>query len=92
MIQRHSLTCTQFIDRADAYALGTLDELERHACSRHIARLVHHHGCREALQLAQDVVDRLAAALPAGPPPAGLWQSIEARLGAGTGPANAEWL
>ena len=92
MIHRHQLTCAQFLDRADAYALGALDELEQYACSRHMARAVQHHGCREALALAQDVVDRLASVLPAGPLPADLWQAIEARLGAGTGSSNAEWL
>ena len=92
MIHRHQLTCAQFLDRADAYALGALDELEQHACSRHMARAVSHHGCREALALAQGVVDRLAIVLPSGPPPADLWGAIEARLGLGTGSTNAEWL
>ena len=92
MIRRHQLTCAQFLDRADAYALGTLEELERHACARHIARPVHHHGCREALTLAQGVVDSLAAVLPGSMPPVGLWQAIEARLGGGTGSSDAEWL
>ena len=64
MIRRHLLTCAQVLDLADAYALGTLEELERHACARHLARPVHHHGCREALTLAQGVVDSLAAVLP----------------------------
>jgi hypothetical protein len=40
MIHRHQLTCAQFVDLADAYALGALDELERHACARHIARTI----------------------------------------------------
>ena len=53
MIHRHQLTCAQFLDLADAYALGTLEELERHACARHLARTIHHHGCREALTLIE---------------------------------------
>ena len=92
MIHRHQLTCAQFLDLADAYALGTLEELERHACARHIARHGHHHGCGEALTLAQSVVDSLAAVLPGSRPPVGLWQSIEARLGRGSGSSDAEWL
>ena len=62
------------MDLADAFALGTLDELEQHACARHLARTVHHHGCREALAAAQGVVDSLAAALPGSMPPLGLWR------------------
>jgi hypothetical protein len=92
MMRRHHLTCAQFVDKAEAFALETLDELEQRACARHIIRTVHHHGCREALAGAQSVVDRLAAVLPGGPPPAGLWSAIEARLGVGTGSSNAEWL
>ena len=92
MIYRHQLTCAQFLDLADGYALGTLEELERHACARHVARPVHHHGCREALTLAQGVVDSLAAVLPGSRPSAGLWQAIEARLSGRTGSSDAEWL
>ena len=92
MIRRHLLTCAQFLDLADAYALGTLEELERHACARHLARPVHHHGCREALTLAQGVVDSLAAVVPGSMAPVGLWQAIEARLRGGTGSSDAEWL
>ena len=82
MTHRHQLTCSQFVDLADAFALNALDELEEHACARHILRSVHHAGCREAL----------AAVLPGSRPPVGLWQAIEARLGIGTGSSNAEWL
>jgi len=92
MTHRHQLTCTQFVDLADAFALNALDELEEHACARHILRSVHHAGCREALAAARDVMDRLAAGLPAMVPPPALWTSIEARLGLGSGSSNAEWL
>jgi len=92
MMRRHQLTCAQFVDRADAFALEALDELEQQACSRHITRGAVHHGCREALAVAYGVMDHLAAALPGGPPPPGLWAAIEARLGVGTGSSNAEWL
>ena len=86
MMHRHQLTCAQFIDLADAFALDALDELERHACARHMTRMVHHHGCREALALAHGVMDRLGTGLPATVPPApALWSAIEARLGIGSG-------
>ena len=92
MTHRHQLTCAQFVELADAYALNALDELEEHACARHIVRTVHHAECRQALAAARGVLDHLAAAVPGGPPPAGLWSSIEARLGIGCGSSNAEWL
>lgn len=94
MTHRHQLTCTQFVDLADAFALGALEELEQRACARHIGRAVHHAGCREALASARNVMDRLAVAMPGGPPPAALWDAIEARLGAGPGSrsSDAEWL
>ena len=94
MIHRptHQLTCAQFVDKAEAFALDALDDLEQRACARHILRHVHHIGCREALAAARGVVDRLAAALPASAPPPGLWSAIESRLGIGTGSSNAEWL
>jgi anti-sigma-K factor RskA len=92
MMNRHLLTCAQFIDRADAFALEALDELEQRACARHIIRSAHHNGCQEALAAAQTVIDQLAAGLPTAAPSPGLWNAIEARLGAGSGSSNAEWL
>jgi hypothetical protein len=94
MIRRHQhqMTCAQFVDMADAFALQALDELEQHACARHITRAAPHHGCREALALAYGVIGQLAAGLPAETPPPALWTAIEARLGVGTGSSNAEWL
>jgi hypothetical protein len=92
MIHRHQMSCSKFVDLADAFALDALDELEQRACSRHMMRPVHHAGCREALAAAHDVMDRLAAGLPAMVPPPELWTSIEARLGLGPSSSNAEWL
>ena len=92
MIHRHQMSCAHFVDLADAFALDALDELEQRACSRHMTRAVHHAGCREALAAAHDVMDCLAAGLPATMPPPELWTSIEARLGLRSGSSNAEWL
>jgi hypothetical protein len=89
---RHHLTCAQFVDMAEAFALDALDAAEQRACALHALRTVHHAGCREALAAAHDVMDQLAAGLPAMVPPAELWTSIEARLGLGSGSSNAEWL
>ena len=92
MTYRQPMSCARFVDLADAFALDALDELEQRACARHIMRAAHHAGCREALAAAHDVMDRLAAGLPVTVPPPGLWTSIEARLGLGSGSSNAEWL
>jgi anti-sigma-K factor RskA len=92
MTHRHQLTCAQFVEMAEAFALGALHELEQRACARHITRSIHHHGCREALALAYGVMGRLAASLPPTAPPPELWSAIEARLGLGSGSSNAEWL
>lgn len=92
MTHRHQLTCTQFVDLADAFALDALDDHEHRACVRHALRSVHHAGCREALAAARGVVDRLGAALPGGAPPPGLWTAIESRLGVDTGSSSADWL
>jgi hypothetical protein len=92
MIRRHHLTCAQFVEMADAFALEALDELEHQACARHLARRAAHHGCREALHAACGVMDALALGLPGDVPPPALWTAIAARLGAGSGSSNAEWL
>jgi anti-sigma-K factor RskA len=92
MMRRHRFTCAQFVDLAEAFALGALGELEHRACAQHIARSMPHHGCREAFARASEVMDRLAAALPGDAPPPELWSAIEARLGVGSPSSNAEWL
>jgi hypothetical protein len=93
MIHRHQLSCAQFVEMADAFALDALDELEQRACARHITRMVHHQGCREALAAARDVMERLGAALPdATAPSPELWNAIEARLELRSGSSNAEWV
>jgi len=94
MIHRHhtTMTCAQFADLADAFALDVLDDSEQQACARHIMRAVHQVECREALASARAVMDRLASALPVAGPSPGLWRAIESRLGLGTGSSNAEWL
>ena len=89
---RHHLTCAQFVDMAEAFALDALDATEQRACALHALRTVHHAGCREALAAARGVVDRLAAALPGGAPPPRLWNAIQSRIGISSGSSNAEWL
>jgi len=92
MRHHHQITCAQFVELADAFALDALDEIEQRACAGHVTRMIHHHGCRQALAGARDVVDRLAVLVPGGVPPAALWRGIQARLGVGSSSSNAEWL
>jgi len=92
MMHRHQMTCAHFLELADAFALDALDELEQRACARHVTRMIHHHGCREALAVARGVVDYLAVLVPGGTAPPALWSAIQARLGMGSGSSNAEWL
>ena len=92
MMHRHQMTCAHFVELADAFALNALDELEERACARHITRMIHHQGCREALAMARDVVGYLAVMVPGGNAPPAVWSAIQARLGVGSGSSNAEWL
>jgi hypothetical protein len=89
MTVHDDLTCEAFNDMAPAYALAAVDELERAACTRHLALTGPHRGCHEALAEAQRVTIRLSAAVPAHAPSPRLWRAIEARIadvptGAGT--------
>jgi hypothetical protein len=74
------MTCEEFRETAPAYALAVLDEMERTACTRHLAHSGPHRGCEEALEEARQVTARLSAAVPARPPSPGLWRAIEARI------------
>ncbi len=74
------MTCEEFTEMAPAYALAVLDEMERTACTRHLAQGGPHRGCQEAVGEAQQLTARLSAAVPARPPSPGLWRAIEARI------------
>ena len=93
MMHRHQMTCAQFVELADAFALDALDELEQHACARHVDP----HGAPP--RLPRCARGRARRGRPPGglapgrvaPPPA-LWGAIQARLGVGSSSSNAEWL
>ena len=65
------MTCEEFTEMAPAYALAVLDEMERTACTRHLAQRGPHRGCQEAVGEARQVTACLAAAVPARPPSPG---------------------
>jgi len=80
MTASDEMTCEEFTEMAPAYALAALDEIERTACTRHLAQSGPHCGCDEALGEARDVTACLSVAVPARPPSPGLWRAIEARV------------
>jgi hypothetical protein len=80
MTLQDDLTCEEFSGMAPAYALAALDEMERTACTRHLAQSGPHRGCQALVAEAQRVTTRLSAAVPAHAPSPRLWRAIEARI------------
>jgi hypothetical protein len=74
------MTCEEFTEMAPAYALAVLDEMERTACTRHLAQSGRHRGCHEAVGEARQVTACLSAAVPARRPSPRVWRAIEARI------------
>jgi hypothetical protein len=74
------MSCEEFIERASAFALSALDDIERQACTRHLAWHGRHRGCRQALADAEAVTAMLSQVLPEHTPPPELWLAIEDRV------------
>jgi hypothetical protein len=74
------MTCEHFTEMAPAYALAVLDEIERTACTRHLAQDGPHRGCLAAVGAARHVIARFSAVVPARPPSPRVWRAIEARI------------
>lgn len=72
------MTCAEFQEAVAAYALGALDPDEKNACDAHLSDAdARHQGCREALDQARAMADRLVLEpVPIRPPPS-LWTAIE---------------
>jgi hypothetical protein len=83
------MTCAAFLEVAEAFALGVLDDSERLACAQHLADSAGHAGCVDAVLETQIVTARLAAMLPGRSLRPGTWQVIESRLGEAPGEAAA---
>ena len=77
------MSCEELKALAGAYALGVLDPEERAACEAHLAEVMEHRGCEEAIRRAFATVAALSGALPPVAPGEGVWRAIEARIGAG---------
>ena len=82
------MTCAEFKEVVEAYALGMLDPAERAAADAHLAER-EHDGCLEALRAANRAVSLLALALPPVAPAPSTWDSIVSRTAAATVPARA---
>jgi hypothetical protein len=78
--RRRDMSCEEFVERASAMALSALDDIERQACTRHLARPGIHRGCRQALADAEAVTAQLSEVLPDRTPPPELWRAIEDRV------------
>lgn len=70
------MNTTHWTERLSEYLDGDLSTAERDACEQHLA------GCAECARMLEELkaVAAAARALPAAPPPAELWNAIEARL------------
>ncbi len=80
MNRRRDMTCEEFVEKASAFALSALDDIERQACARHLAQPGQHRGCRQALTEAEAVTTMLSEVLPERTPPPELWTAIEDRV------------
>jgi anti-sigma-K factor RskA len=83
------MTCDAFLEVAEAFALGVLEDGERLACAQHLADSSRHAGCLDAVLETQIVAARLAAVLPGRALRPGAWEAIESRLGEAPGEAAA---
>lgn len=70
------MNTTHWTERLSEYLDGDLSTAERDTCEQHLA------GCAECARVLEELkaVAAAARALPAAPPPAGLWDAIEERL------------
>jgi hypothetical protein len=75
------VTCAEFKELVEAYALGALEPQERAACERHLLQAAHE-GCLEALRRASGAAAALGEALPPVSPAPSTWPAIAARIDA----------
>lgn len=70
------MNTTHWTERLSEYLDGDLSTAERETCEQHLA------GCAECARMLEELkaVAAAARALPAVPPPAGLWDAIEEKL------------
>ena len=79
------MTCAEFKELVEAYALGVLDPDERAAAEAHLAER-EHDGCLAALARFTDAAGLLGAALPPVTPAPATWEAIVARTSTAAAP------
>jgi hypothetical protein len=77
------MTCAEFKELVEAFALGALEPAEAAACEAHLDER-EHDGCLTALRRAHEAVALLGAALPPVTPAPATWAAIAARTGGAT--------
>jgi hypothetical protein len=76
------MTCAEFKDKIELWALGALDEKEAAEMEAHLAGGVHE-GCQGVSAATFDAAALIGLALPPVAPDARLWRRIAARIGRG---------
>jgi hypothetical protein len=79
---RVPMSCDEFSEMAEGYALSVLDASELLACARHLTEPGPHTGCLETVASIQGLGAELANLLPSMPLSPVVWDGIESRLSA----------
>ena len=74
------MTCPEFLEQVEAYALDALEPQEHAACEVHLASTASHSGCHEALAGARATVSQLALTVTPVRVPSQLWRQVEAKI------------
>jgi anti-sigma-K factor RskA len=74
------VTCDEFRESVDAYAMSLLEPEERAAFHAHLNSPGPHTGCDAALARATELVAVLSDSLPPAHPPKDLWSKIESKI------------
>ena len=82
MSVRDLMSCDEFQDMVDGYALSALDASEILACAQHLAQPGPHARCREIVAGIQELTATLVELLPPKPPAPATWGRILAGLSA----------
>jgi hypothetical protein len=77
---RMDMSCEEFQDMVDGYALSVLDPSELLACAQHLAQPGPHAGCGDIVAGVQGVAAHLVDVLRPMPPSALVWDGILAGL------------
>ncbi len=80
MSVRDVMSCDEFHEMVEGYALSVLDPSELLACARHLGQPGPHARCLELVSKIRSFAAQLAELLPPVMPAPGVWDGIAARL------------